>query len=125
MGIQRSNLDLFPSVSSTGAIAFCRAGLFKEKSLLSFCPFHSSPNYLFSWELTSFAAVQSVPVSFPSDSMLDVLLSGSAGAAELLCPLWEGHKNRLFIPAGIFSHGWNCFKLCVSVPRLEEDGVKC
>lgn len=38
------NLDLFPSVSSKRAIAFCRTGLFKEKSLLSFCPFHSSPN---------------------------------------------------------------------------------
>lgn len=90
MGTEGSNLDFFPSVSSTRAIAFCRAGLFKEKSLLSFCPFHSSPNYLFSWELTSFAAVQSVPVSFPSDSGFDVLLSGSAGAAELLCPHWEG-----------------------------------
>lgn len=28
------------------------------------------------------------------------------------------------IPARIFSHVLHCFKLCVSVPRLEEDGVK-
>lgn len=45
--------------------------------------------YLFSWELTSFAAVQSVPVSFPSGSVFDVLLSGSAGEAELLCQRWK------------------------------------
>lgn len=44
VGLETSNLDLFPSLSSTRAIAFCRAGLFKEKSLLSFCPFHSSPD---------------------------------------------------------------------------------
>lgn len=50
-------------------------------------------SYLFSWELTSFAAVQSVPVPFPSDSVFDVLLSGSAGEAELLCPHWKGHPR--------------------------------
>jgi len=38
------NLDLFSSVSSTREVAFCRTALFKEKSLLSFCPFHSFPN---------------------------------------------------------------------------------
>lgn len=44
VGLETSNIDLFPSLSSTRAIAFCRAGLFKETSLLSFCPFHSFPN---------------------------------------------------------------------------------
>lgn len=28
------------------------------------------------------------------------------------------------IPARGFSHVLHCFKLCVAVPRLEEDGVK-
>lgn len=68
-----------------------------------------------------------MPVSFPSDSVLDVLLRGSAGEAELLCPHWKvlcGAQEQI-IPAGIFSRVLNCFKLGVSVPRLEEDGVKC
>lgn len=35
----------------------------------------------------------------------------------------KGTQEQI-IPAGILSHVLNCFKLCVSVPRLEEDGVK-
>lgn len=35
----------------------------------------------------------------------------------------SGAREQI-IPAGIFSHVFNCFKLCVSVPRLEENGVK-
>lgn len=86
-----------------------------------------SQTYLFSWELTSFAAVRSVPVSFPSDSVFDVLLSGSAGEAELLCPHWKGLcgvGDPRTDYSWIFSRVLHCFKLCVSVPRLKEDGVK-
>lgn len=68
--------------------------------------------YLFSWELTSFAAVQPVPVSFPSGCVFDVLLGGTAGEAELLCPHGQGLCN-VGDPRADYSC-WNIFT-CVEL----------
>lgn len=67
--------------------------------------------------------MQSVPVSFPSASVFDVLEKQSCCAHTGKGFAALGAQEQI-IHAGIFSRVLNCCKLSVSVPRLEEDGVK-